>query len=122
MITINRTFEEIYSFYTKVYYPMEQILAEMIENYFVRHLDGTNEDEPQEVHIPVLSDNTSEPDSEFTPIITKMWIDKDGIVNFSYEDCDTMFYDFTDCTPYQMMSILEAYSKNYEHLCDTNNA
>lgn len=118
MITINRTFEEIYSFYTKVYYPMEHLLAEMVNNYFVRHLDGTDEDTPQSVRIIVLDNNTSDP--EFCPVITKMWIGNDGIVRFAYDESeDCMFYDFSDCNPYQMMSILECYSKNYEHLCDT---
>lgn len=117
MIALNRTFEEICSFYMEVYYPMEHLLAEMVNNYFVRHLDGTNEDEPQSVRIIVLDDNSSDP--EFCPVITKMWIGNDGIVYFSYDESeDCMFYDFTDCTPFQMMSILDAYFKNYEHLCD----
>ena len=120
MITLNRNFEEIYSFYTKVYYPMEHLLAEMINNYFVRHLDGTDEDTPQKVNIPVLSDNTSEP--EDCPVITEMWLDSDGVPSFSYKDGEWgTAYDFSDCTPYEMMSIIEQYSKYYEHLCDTNN-
>ena len=116
MITLNRTFEEIYGFYTKVYYPMEHLLAEMVNNYFVRHLDGTDEDEPQEVHIPVLPDNTT--DIKYCPVITQMWINEYGIPTFLYDD-NGLASDFTACTPFEMMSILEYYSKNYEHLCDT---
>ena len=115
MITLNRTFEEIYGFYTKVYYPMESLLRDMIDNYLIRHLDNTNEDEPQEVKITVLSDNASSP--EACPIIIKMWLSEDGDVCFQYED-DDMVMDLSSLSAYQLMSVLEGYTTNYEHFCD----
>lgn len=115
-LTLNMSFEQIYNFYTNDYWVWERLLRSMINNYFIRHLDNTNEDEPQEVEIPVLFNNAS--DLIDSPIITQMWISGDGDVCLHEKDIDCIM-DLGDYSPYQLMSILETYSKNYEHECDT---
>ena len=114
-LTLNMSFEQIYNFYTNDYWVWEQLLRSMINNYFIRHLDNTNEDEPQEVEIPVLFNNASELID--LPVIVKMWIDENGDVCLLEKDSDCIM-DLGDYSPYQLMSILETYSKKYEHVCD----
>jgi len=114
-MTLNFSFEEIYAYYTHEYWNFEQLLRSMIANYFIRHLDSTNEDKPQEVEIPILFNNASELID--CPVIDQMWIDENGDVCIHEKDIDGIM-DLECYSPYQLMSILETYSKKYENLCD----
>ena len=89
----------------------------MINNYFIRHLDNTNEDEPQEVEIPVYWNNATGLIED--PVISQMWIDSNYNEICIREKDNDITLDLEDYSPYQLMSILETYSKKYEHECDT---
>ena len=89
---------------------MEALCREMVENYLIRHLDNNDEDNPLEVNITVLQNNAC--DSQFCPVIKKMWIDTNSYLCLQEADSDIV-NDLGDYSIYELMSILEGF-KDYE--------
>lgn len=103
-LTLNRTFDEIYNYYTEEYWPKEFMLRQMIRNYFSRYLMDNDEDNPKEVDIIVELDNACGMSSLEMPRIKKMW-QENGII-WCQEDWQDNPIDFDDYSIYEQMSIL----------------
>lgn len=105
----NKSFDDIYSFYTEEFYPMEYFMRSMIRQYLSRNLMDTSEDNPLECDITVETDNACGLSSLEMPRISKMY-QENGII---WCEVDDVWADLEDFSVYEQMSILESF-KDYE--------
>lgn len=108
----NKTADDIYSFYTEEFYPMEYFLRSMARQYLSRNLMDTSEEHPLECDIVVETEEAFGLSTLEMPRIEKMYSESTGSVWLKERGIDD-YRDLDNYPIYELMSIVQGF-KDYE--------